>query len=219
MRLKGLLLDFGGVVLMTPFELLGRAEANHGLEAGSLGWKGPFDPGDDPAWRDLQEGRIDEPRYWQDRAREFRAIVGGPGELRELMSDLFGGPESEFIRSGAVQLVREAHQAGLLVGVFSNDLELFHGRDWMERVSFLDSVDALIDMSYLEGRKPEPIAYRLALDALGLSAEEVLLLDDQPRNVAGARAAALKAIAFDVTDPQASFAACRRCLGLGPSLS
>lgn len=219
MGLKGLLLDFGGVVLLTPFELLGRAETNHGLEAGSLGWKGPFDPNGDPGWRDLQGGRIDEPRYWRDRAREFGVIVGGTGGLRELMSDLFSGPETGIIRPEAVQLVSEAHQAGLRVGVLSNELELFHGREWVERLSFLDSVDAVVDMSYLEGRKPEPIAYQKALDALALAAEEVLLLDDQPRNVVGARAVALQALLFDVTDPEASFAVCRRQLGVGSSLS
>ncbi len=40
-----LVLDFGGPVLLTPFELTARTERRLGLRAGSLPWRGPFDPG------------------------------------------------------------------------------------------------------------------------------------------------------------------------------
>lgn len=62
--------------------------------------------------------------------------------------------------------------------------------------------------------KPDPAAYALALDALGLSAHRVLFVDDQPVNVAGATAADLAAVHFDLTDVAGSFKLVRELLGL-----
>ncbi|ABQ62581.1 hypothetical protein H721_03207 [Brucella ovis IntaBari-2006-46-332] len=45
---KALILDFGGVVTRTLFETHDITERALGLPAGSLGWKGPFDPSTDP---------------------------------------------------------------------------------------------------------------------------------------------------------------------------
>jgi putative hydrolase of the HAD superfamily len=53
-----LVLDFGGPVLVTPFELTGRAEARLGLPPGALPWHGPF--GHDPQWRDVLSGALSE---------------------------------------------------------------------------------------------------------------------------------------------------------------
>ena len=44
---KGLLLDFGGVISVTPFERHIVSEQALGLPAGTLTWRGPFDPAGD----------------------------------------------------------------------------------------------------------------------------------------------------------------------------
>ncbi len=41
--------------------------------------------------------------------------------------------------------------------------------------------------------------------ALGLAARDCVFVDDQPRNVEGARAIGLPAVQFDVADPVASY--------------
>ena len=45
---KGLLLDFGGVISVTLFERHALSEQALGLPAGTLTWRGPFDPEGDP---------------------------------------------------------------------------------------------------------------------------------------------------------------------------
>ena len=52
------------------------------------------------------------------------------------------------------------------------------------------------------------------MEALGLRASEIVFVDDQARNVEGARKAGLAAVKFDVTRPAESFAEAERLLGL-----
>lgn len=194
--MKGLLLDFGGVVLRTPFEL-------------DVPWRGPFAPETDELWRAFQTGDIDERAYWARRAAE-----AGHADTRALMNVVYAGPESEIVRPEITALVRDAKDAGITVSVLSNELRMFHGREWMARLEILSLVDAIVDASDTKILKPDPRAYRLALDAMGLAAEQVLFVDDQPKNIAGARAVGLGCELFDVTDATASVARCRARLGL-----
>jgi putative hydrolase of the HAD superfamily len=72
--------------------------------------------------------------------------------------------------------------------------------------------DVLVDGSATGWHKPDPRAFRAGLDALGLPAERVLFLDDQPVNLAGARDVGLQVLAVDVTDPDTAFTGARRLL-------
>src|SRR5690242_17483615 len=51
---QALVLDFGGVISRTLFETHALTEAALGLEAGTLGWRGPFAPETDPLWQSMQ---------------------------------------------------------------------------------------------------------------------------------------------------------------------
>jgi putative hydrolase of the HAD superfamily len=213
----GLLLDVGAVVVRTPFELHRVAEARYGLAPGSLGWMGPYDPSSDPLWRRMQAGQLSELDYWHRRAEETERRAGRHGGLQDYMAMCFGGPQSEFVRPEAEALVADARAAGLRIGVLTNETELMQGRAWIDRVDVLRSIDALVDASVTGIMKPDPAAYGLALDALGLPADRVLFVDDQAKNVAGAEAVGIPAVRFDPTDVAGSFAVVRRRLGLDPA--
>jgi putative hydrolase of the HAD superfamily len=213
----GLLLDVGAVVVRTPFEMHRVAEARYGLPHGSLGWMGPYDPSSDPLWRSMQAGQLSELDYWRRRAEETERRAGRGGGLRDYMAMCFGGPQSEFVRPETEALVADARAAGLRVGILTNETELLQGRAWIDRVDVLRAVDALVDASVTGIMKPDPAAYRLALDALNLPANRVLFVDDQPTNVAGAEAVGIQAVRFDPTDVAGSIGAVRRRLGLAPA--
>jgi len=210
----GLLLDVGAVIVRTPFELHRVAEARYGLPRGSLGWMGPHDPSSDPLWRSMQAGELSELDYWHRRAEETERLAGRHGGLQDYIAMCFGGPQSEFVRPEAEALVADARSAGLKLGVLTNETELMQGRAWIDRVDVFRSVDALIDASVTGIMKPDPAAYRLALDALQLPAGAVLFVDDQPKNVAGAEAVGIAAVHFDPTDVARSFGLVRQRLGL-----
>jgi putative hydrolase of the HAD superfamily len=210
----GLLLDVGAVVVRTPFELHGVAEARYGLPHGSLGWMGPYDPSSDPLWRRMEAGQLSELDYWHQRAEETERRAGRRGGLRDYIAMCFGGPQSEFVRPETEALVADARAAGLRIGILTNETELMQGRAWIDRVDVFRSVDAMVDASVTGIMKPDPAAYALALDELGLAADRVLFVDDQAKNVDGAEAVGIAAVRFDPTDVPGSVAAVRRRLGL-----
>jgi putative hydrolase of the HAD superfamily len=212
--MKVLVLDFGGPVLRTPFELLRGGERRAGLAAGTLDWTGPFDPSRDAGWRRLQDGEITERAYWQDRADCFARLTGGSATFHGLMDVLFAGDEAELLRPEARPTIRDARDAGLAVAVLTNDMRAFHGDAWVERMTVLREIDVLVDGSVEHVLKPDPAIYRLLTSRLGVAAEDCLFVDDQPVNITGAQSVGMRTLWFDVTRPAESYALLRELLGL-----
>ncbi|GIU91127.1 MAG: haloacid dehalogenase [Acidimicrobiia bacterium] len=186
-----LLMDIGGVLIKTPFELLDAV--------GNPPWHGPFDPEADPLWRDVVEGRLSERDYWDARARSLGGL--DPRDpIGHLFRILFDRPEDEVVRPEVAGLVRSVERTAAL----TNDLIRFHGRRWVERMHIFRLFDPMIDLSFDRHRKPAPQAFEKALRALEVEPDAVLYVDDQPANVTAARAAGMDAVLFDVTDPGAS---------------
>lgn len=212
---KALLLDFGGVCLLNPVEMHRHTERVLGLPHGALTWMGPVDPSTDALWRALLAEEISERDYWHRRAEELGQLAGRPGfTLRDFLTEIYRLPEELIIRPAAVATVAKARAAGRKVGILTNDLEAFHGKEWVESLRFFRAMDSLTDASKTGILKPDPRSYEQALHDLGVAAADVVFVDDQPRNVAGARASGLETIAFDVADPEGSWRAVERALGL-----
>ncbi|MGH9304449.1 MAG: hypothetical protein ACRDZ5_08565, partial [Acidimicrobiales bacterium] len=121
-----LLLDIGGVVIRTPFEMLQRFDG--------VDWRGPFDPASDPLWRAMQRGEATEREYWEERARSWLAGDGsggsgfagdGSGGTRRLMRLLYDRPEVEVVRPEVVELLEAVERPAAL----TNDLSAFHSRE------------------------------------------------------------------------------------------
>lgn len=207
MKRDVLLLDFGGVISKTLFECLDETERQFGLAPGSLAWRGPLDPAADPLWRAMLADEISERDYWRRRTDELGALVGRTLEVKDLIGATRGDDPNKAVRPEALATVRKAKAAGCRVGVLSNELELFYGRETMSRLAVLDDIDCLVDGSWSEVLKPAPEAYARALRELDVEAGRTVFVDDQPRNVAGARDVGIAAVAFDVRDPAGSFRA------------
>jgi putative hydrolase of the HAD superfamily len=211
---RALLLDVGGVVICTPFELLAPTERRRGLEPGALGPRGPFDLAGDPQFQDVQAGRLTERDYWARRAELAAPLLDTPPDTRAFMQVLFDAPEEQIVRPEVRDLLEDARTAGVPVGLLTNDLRDFHGRVWVERMRVFAAVDTTIDGSVTGVLKPDPRAYGLALEALGVPAADVVFLDDQPVNVRGATAVGMPVVPVDVTAPAAAVATARELLRL-----
>jgi len=215
-----LLLDFGNVVSISVFERQRENEAILGLAPGTLDWLGPVDPRTDPLWRRMSAGEISERDYWALRAAEVGRMLGHAAWTPlDFIGAIRGDDPNRAVRECALRTVAQARAAGLRVGVVSNELELFWGRPFMDRLALLREIDVLVDATHTGVLKPDPRAYRAALEALGVAAGRALFVDDQPRNVEGARAVGMEAIFFDIADPEGSFARVRERLGLGRSVN
>ena len=214
MKFRGLFLDFGAVVMKSFFETRRALEREIGLPSGALAWAGPFDRESDPLWQRMLAGEISERDYWNIRAREVGAMIGKEWTIQDFCIHQNKIPLDEMLRSEALDLATDAKRKGYRIGVLSNELELFHGREWMDSIPLLRDLDYIYDATHTEILKPDPRAYKIALAGIGLPAGEVVFIDDQLRNVRGGTDAGLHSIHLDILDPHAAFNEARRLLDL-----
>jgi putative hydrolase of the HAD superfamily len=110
--------------------------------------------------------------------------------------EAFGGGDAWRPCVGAVETLRILKARGLKIALVSN----FDGR--LHRVvaelELKPFFDAVIVSSEAGWAKPSPRIYAAALDALGVEPGEALMVGDRPKeDVAGAKAAGLRALLYD----------------------
>jgi putative hydrolase of the HAD superfamily len=208
--IKALIFDFGGVISKTLFETHALTEQALGLANGTLTWRGPFDPTTDPLWQRMQADEISERDYWLQRSVEVGARLGEQWtEMQTMVKRARGADPDRIIRPQVSALVREARELGLRLAILSNELDLFYGPELRERLSILSEFELVIDATYTGILKPDPRAYQKCLDGLNLKAADCLMIDDQERNVQGARLMGMPTVIFDVVNPDQSCAMIR----------
>jgi putative hydrolase of the HAD superfamily len=211
---QALLLDFGSVIQKSFFETRREFETLLELPNGALTWTGPFDSASDELWRQMLAGQISERDYWNTRARDTGELVGETWSIQNLCRAHNRLPQTTSLRRETLALIADVKKAGLKFGILSNELELFHGPGWLQTMPFADDVDAVVDATLTQILKPDPRAYQLALQRLGLAADQVVFIDDQPRNVEGGRATGIRSLHLDVTKPGECLAEARALLGV-----
>jgi len=217
---QALVLDFGGVISRTLFETHALTEEALSLPRGALTWRGPFDLASDPLWRDMQADKLSERDYWMARTREVGALVGERWDRMETFVQRARGADPEAaIRSEALAAIEAARRAGCRLAILSNELDLFYGAGFRQRLPFMSAFDVVVDATHTGILKPDARAYQQCLDQLGLPADACVFVDDQLRNIAGAQRVGLRTVHFDVMHPGASYAQALSMLGVSPSSS
>jgi putative hydrolase of the HAD superfamily len=211
---KGLLLDFGGVIQKSFFETRQQFERLLKLPAGTLDWAGPFDAGYDPLWCQVTVGDFSERDYWGRRAQDVGRLVGEDWGIQDFCLKHNELSRAVTLRPEVLALIADVKGAGLKFGILSNELELFHGEGWLATMPFADKVDAVVDATHTKILKPDRGAYELGLKALALAADEVVFIDDQPRNVAGGEAAGIRSLHLDITNHRTCIVEARAVLGI-----
>lgn len=197
------------------FEQVGDIERAYGLIPDTLSdWRGPFDPAVDSVWRDMRAGRISERDYWYTRCQELSDLTADTVTVTSLLERLRGDDPNRIIRPDVGRLIRDAQATGRKIGLLTNELELFHGAGITDALDILRLFDGIVDASKTGILKPDPTAYRQALESIGTVAAETVFVDDQIKNIDGGRAAGLQTVHFDIIDPAASIAETRRLLGI-----
>ena len=203
---KALVLDFGGVISRSLFETHDQSEAALGLPKGTLTWRGPFDAASDPLWQAMLADEISEREYWLRRTREVGRLLGEDWtEMQTLVQRARGADVSAVIRPEAVAAVERAKAQGHLLAVLSNELDLFYGADFRQRLPLLEQFDVIVDATYTGILKPDPRAYEGCRALLGVAAHDVVFVDDQWRNVEGAQRCGWQTVHFDVHTPGLSY--------------
>lgn len=212
---RALILDFGGVVTRTLFETHDITERALGLPAGTLTWRGPFDPASDPLWQSMQAREITERDYWMTRTREVGALLGEDWtDMKTFVQRARGADPELVLRPEARDAILKARRAGLKLAILSNELDLFYGESFRRRFPLIDLFDVIVDATYTKILKPDPRAYVQVLAELALSRADCVFVDDQKKNIEGAAAVGLPHVHFDVTRPAESYAQALNMLGL-----
>ena len=166
-HLKALILDFGGVISRTLFETHELSEQALGLPRGTLTWQGPFHPESDCLWQKMQSGEISERDYWLQRTKEVGLLVGQNWtEMQTLVQKARGNDVEAIIRPEAIKAIQMVKAAGLKLAIISNELDLFYGFGFSQKLALLKNFDVIEDATYTEVLKPDPKAYLSCLTSL-----------------------------------------------------
>ncbi len=212
---KALILDFGGVVTRTLFETHDITERALGLPAGTLTWRGPFDPSTDPLWVSMQAREITERDYWMTRTREVGAMLGEDWTDMKTFVQRARGADAELVlRPEARDAILKAKEAGLKLAILSNELDLFYGVEFRKRFPLIELFDVIVDATYTKILKPDPRAYEQVIAEVGIDRADCVFVDDQLKNIEGAAAVNLPYVHFDVLQPAQSYAQALTMLGL-----
>lgn len=100
---------------------------------------------------------------------------------------------------GTADVVRDLHAAGVpMVGLTNWSAELYpHAPERFEVLALLDDV---VVSGEVGAAKPDPAAYRAAIDRTGLPAERLVFVDDKQLNVDAAADLGMDAIVFTTAE-------------------
>ena len=114
----------------------------------------------------------------------------------------------------AVAAIQAAQATGIKRAVLSNELALFYGSGFRQRLPLLVRFEVVVDSTHIGTLKPDPRAYQACAAELGLPAGACVFVDDQWSNVLGGQRAGLQTVHFDVMNPRASCDKALYVLGL-----
>ena len=178
MALKGLLVDYGGVLTSNVFESFQAFCEAEGLTGDRVREAFRNDETGRQLLFDLELGQIDEPEF----ERRFAELLGlAPERAEGLIERLFGGMAADRVMEMAVVM---AKRQGVRTGLISNS--------WGAGRYELDRFPELFDGWVISGeegiRKPDPAIYALGAERIGLPPEDIVFVDDLKGNLKPARA-------------------------------
>jgi putative hydrolase of the HAD superfamily len=132
-----------------------------------------------------------------------------------MMAHLYEPVRPSLVRPIARATIHDAREAGIPVGVLTNDLSAFHADEWIEQMDVLREIDVIVDGSVEGYLKPHPRLYELMAERLEVAFADMVFVDDQMTNVRGAEALGIATVHLDPRDPESAYAQARKMLDLG----
>jgi epoxide hydrolase-like predicted phosphatase len=179
---RGLLVDFGGVLTTNVFESFRAFCRDEGLDADAFLDLVRHDEETRTQLRQLETGQLSE--------EEFGAHLGerlGVERTEGLVERLFAriAPDEEMVSA-----VRRAREAGVRTGLVSNSM----GSGRYDRDSFPELFDTVVISGEVGIHKPQPELYSLAAERLEMPPSECVFVDDLRENCEGAEAVGMTAV-------------------------
>ena len=204
--------DFGGVITSSPFEAFNRLEAERGLPRDLIRRVNALDR-DGNAWARFERAEIDAATFDSAFAEEAAALgheLRGEDVLAVLAGD---------VRPRMVATLDRLRDLGYRLGCITNNVPTGEGAGMARTAekaaavaAILARFDHVVESSKVGIRKPDPAIYLLACEALEVTPEDCVYLDDLGINCKPA--AALGMAAIKVADEDQALAALENALGL-----
>lgn len=187
--IKAIIFDFGRVISsQKPQSLFERYEADLGLAPGMIN-RIMFDS---QAWQDALIGRMTAKEFWYAIGPELGL------ETRQKIEDFYRRYHAdESINAGVVNLIRQLHGQYKLAVLSNSPAGLTKWLSDWKVLHFFDVVFCSGD----EGRvKPDPAAFNITLNRLGVLPSEAVFIDDTAGHVAAARKLGIHGILFTTAE-------------------
>ena len=207
MAIEAVIWDFGGVFTSSPFEAFARYEAEHALPKDLIRKINSTNP-DTNAWALFERNEIDTQGFDALFLAESTAL-GHPVPGADVLPLLSG-----HLRPRMVAALK-ACKTRFKVGCITNNMVTHHspGADAPQRAAgamghVMPLFDHIIESSKAGVRKPDPKIYLMMCEALGVTPEACVYLDDLGINCKPAAALGMRAIkVVDVAQTLAELAA------------
>jgi putative hydrolase of the HAD superfamily len=190
---RGLLVDFGGVLTSNVFDSFRAFCREEGIDPESVRRLFREDPEALRLVRRLEVGEIEEDEF----SERFGTLLG-IDDRAGLVDRVFGGIEPDEVMVAAV---KRARGAGIRTGLLSNSM----GTGRYDRAAFPELFDGVVISGEVGLHKPQPEIFRLGCERIGLPPEECVFVDDLRENCDGAEAVGMTAILHrgaDTTIPE-----------------
>jgi putative hydrolase of the HAD superfamily len=179
---KGLLVDFGGVLTTNVFDSFREFCEREGLDPDHVKRLFREDPAALGELRKLEKGEVTEEEF----AERFGPIVG-VSDSEGLVDRLFAGMQPD---EAMIEAVRKARSGGVRTGLISNSWG--HGR--YDRSVFPELFDGVVISGEVGLHKPQPEIFELGAEKVGLEPGDCVFVDDLRENCVGAEAVGMTAV-------------------------
>ena len=188
---RAVVFDFGGVFTTSPFAAVTEAAGARGADPAAVlaAMFGPYDQDTDHPWHRLERGEITLTEATDSIVALAAASGLEPFDPMDLLMALGGSG----VRTEVVDFCRAVRSRGLRTGLLTNNAREF-AEFWMPLLPLDELFDDVVDSSAVGLRKPDQRIYVLALERLGVAAEQAVFVDDAPGNVAAATALGMRAV-------------------------
>jgi putative hydrolase of the HAD superfamily len=197
--LRGLLVDFGGVLTTSPFDSFRAFCDQEGLTPDAIALRFREDRGARELLIGLETGKLSEEEF----ETRFAAVLGvePPG----LIDRLFAGSSPE---EAMLKAVLRARQQGVRTGLISNSW----GTRRYDRSTLSELFDGIVISGEIGIRKPAPEIYALGAEKIGLQPEHCVFVDDLPFNLTPAEELGMATVHH--VNPEQTIAELERLLGV-----
>ena len=180
--MRGLLVDYGGVLTTNVFDSFQEFCVTEGLEPDAIMRLLREEPRAIVLVRALETGKLSEDGFGE----RFGELLG-IDERVGLVDRMFGGMQPDEEMLGAL---RRARKAGIRTGLVSNSMGV--GR--YDRSGFPDLFDGVVISGEVGMHKPQPEIFLLGAERAGVEPSDCVFVDDLRQNCEGAEAVGMTAV-------------------------